>query len=252
MAVGGDQSASETLDASRHCLGRLLQSFLIPTTHDLTFREVISRCLYENRRDAEHRLNDLVKCRDRIRGELDGLVEAHKESSGSSRKKMKKETDLQHKELEGLKGRISDMESHLQEDMPEQDVPEGDDALDQGAEVVMPPSSGVAAAPVSSSSPGEDPAMEVDEGAVGPPPPAQSPERMMISSTRMGQWKWRQAWPTSQSHLLGDKSGRVRTSPSLRHLPLRKVKKLKIVGPVDLIPRGLQRRSCISDVKKTV
>ena len=48
MAVGGDQLASETLDASRHCLGRLLESFLIPTTHDLTFREVVSRCLYEN------------------------------------------------------------------------------------------------------------------------------------------------------------------------------------------------------------
>ena len=95
----------------------------------------------------------------------------------SSRKKMKKEIDLRHKELEGLKGHISDMESHLQEDLPEQDVPEGDDALNQGADVVMPPSSGVvdapsesATAPVSSSSPGEDPTMEVDEGAVDPPP----------------------------------------------------------------------------------
>ena len=48
MAVGGDQSASESLDASRHCLGCLLESFLIPTTHDLTFREVVARCLYEN------------------------------------------------------------------------------------------------------------------------------------------------------------------------------------------------------------
>ena len=48
MAVGGDQSASESLDASRHCLGHLLESFLIPTTHDLTFREVVARCLYEN------------------------------------------------------------------------------------------------------------------------------------------------------------------------------------------------------------
>ena len=90
---------------------------------------------------------------------------------------MKKEIDLRCKELEGLKGCISDVESQLQEDLPEQHVPEGDDALDQGAEVVMPPSSGVAntpsesaAAPVSSSSPGEDPTMEVDEGAVSPPP----------------------------------------------------------------------------------
>ena len=45
------------------------------------------------------------------------------------------------------------------------------------AEVVMPPDSGVddapsesAAAPVSGSSPGEDAAMEVDEGAIGLPP----------------------------------------------------------------------------------
>ena len=61
MAVGGDQSASETLDVSRHCLGRLLESFLIPTTHDLTFRKVVARCLYKNQRDAQHHLNDLVR-----------------------------------------------------------------------------------------------------------------------------------------------------------------------------------------------
>ena len=61
MAVGGDQSASETLDVSRHCLGHLLESFLIPTTHDLTFRKVVARCLYENQHDAQHRLNDLVR-----------------------------------------------------------------------------------------------------------------------------------------------------------------------------------------------
>ena len=177
MAVGGDQSASEALDASRHCLGRLLESFLIPTTHDLTFREVVTRCLYENRRDAERRLNDLVKCCNRIHEELDDLVEAQRESSGSSRKRMKKEIDLRCKELESLKGCISHEESYLQEYMPEQDVPEGGNPLNQGAEVVMPPNSRLddapsesAVAPVSSSSPGEDPAMEVDEGAVGPPP----------------------------------------------------------------------------------
>ena len=94
MAMGGDQSASEALDASRHCLGCLLESFLIPTTHDLTFREVVARCLYKNRRDTERRLNDLVKHRNRICEELNDLVEAHRESSGSSRRKMKKEIDL--------------------------------------------------------------------------------------------------------------------------------------------------------------
>ena len=61
--------------------------------------------------------------------------------------------------------------------MPEQDIPESDDPLDQGAEVVMPPDSGVddapsesAVAPVSGSSPGEQAAMEVNEGAIGWPP----------------------------------------------------------------------------------
>ena len=61
--------------------------------------------------------------------------------------------------------------------MPEQDISEGDDTLDQGAEVVMPPDSGVddapsesATAPVSGSSSAEDAAMEVDEGAIGLPP----------------------------------------------------------------------------------
>ena len=61
--------------------------------------------------------------------------------------------------------------------MPEQDVPKGDDPLDQGAEVVMPPDPGVddapsesAVAPVSSSSPAEDPAMKVGKGAISWPP----------------------------------------------------------------------------------
>ena len=94
MAVGGDQSASETLDALRHCLGFLLESFLIPTTHDLTFREVVAHCLYENRHDAEHHLNGLVRHRNRIHEELDDLMETHRGTSGSSQKRMKKEIDL--------------------------------------------------------------------------------------------------------------------------------------------------------------
>ena len=84
MAVGGDQSASETLDASQHSLGCLLESLLIPTTHDLTFREVVTHCLYENRRDAQCHLDDLVRHRNRVHEELDDLVEAHKGASGSS------------------------------------------------------------------------------------------------------------------------------------------------------------------------
>ena len=177
MAVGGDQSASETLDTSRHSLGCLLESLLIPTTHDLTFREVVTRCLYENWRDAQCHLDDLVRHRNWVCEELDDLVEAHKGASGSSRKRMKKEIDLWCKDLEFLRGCIYQEESYLQEDMPEQDVPKGNDSLNQGAKVVRPPESGAddapsesAVAPVSGTSPGEDAAMEVDEGAVIVPP----------------------------------------------------------------------------------
>ena len=177
MAVGGDQSASETLDASWHCLGCLLEFLLIPTTHDLTFREVVAHCLYENQRDAQRHLDDLIRCHNRVHEELDDLVEAHKGALGSSQKRMKKEIDLRRKDLESLRGRISQEESYLQEDMPEQDVPEGDDPLNQGAEAVRPPNlgandapSGGATAPVSDTSHGEDAAMEVDEGAVIMPP----------------------------------------------------------------------------------
>ena len=177
MAVGGDQSASETLDASRHCLGCLLESLLIPTTHDLKFREVVARCLYKNQHNAQRRLDDPIRRRNRVWEELDDLMEAHKGASGSSRNRIKKEINLWRKDLESLKGRISQEESYLQEDMPEQDVPESDDPLDQGAEAVRPPDSGAdntpsggATAPVSDSSHGKDTAMEVDEGAVGMPP----------------------------------------------------------------------------------
>ena len=120
---------------------------------------------------------DLIRHRNRVREELDDLVESHKEASGSSRRRIKKEIDLWRKDLESLKGCISHEESYLQEDMPEQDVPERDDPLDQGAEAVMPPDFGAddapsesTMAPVSGSSPSEDAAMEVDEGAAGLPP----------------------------------------------------------------------------------
>ena len=84
MAVRGDKLASETLDASQHCLGHLLESFLIPTTHDLMFREVVIHCLYENRHDAQHHLNNLVRHHNQVCQELDDLVKAHREASGSS------------------------------------------------------------------------------------------------------------------------------------------------------------------------
>ena len=84
MAMRGDKLALETLDASQHCLGHLLEFFLVPATHDLSFREVVARCLYENRQDTQYRLNDLVTCHNRVRQELDGLIEAQRAVTGSS------------------------------------------------------------------------------------------------------------------------------------------------------------------------
>ena len=193
MAVDGDQSASETLDTSRHCLGCLLESFLIPITHDLMFRKVVAHCLYENRCDAQHHLNDLIRCHNRICEELDDLVEAHRGTSGSSQKRIKKEIDLQCKDLENLKGCISHLESYLQEDMPEQDVSKSDDPLNQGAEVEKPPESRADDTPestvalVSGPSPAENITMEVDKGLLAHLPLALSPERMTISSMKTRQ-----------------------------------------------------------------
>ena len=134
MSVGGDQLASKTLVASWHSLGHLLESFLVPTTNDLTFQEVIERVLYENWCDAQHRLNNLVMRHAQICQELDDLIEAHREASGSSQKRIKKE-------------HISQQESHLQEDTPEQDIPERDNPLDQGAEAEMATTPGTNDAP---------------------------------------------------------------------------------------------------------
>ena len=83
--------------------------------------------------------------------------------------------DLHRRDLETLRARISFVESHLQEGSPERD--DEDDSSHEDAEAAMPPKAGAkdtppekAPAPVSGSPPREDPAMEVDEGAVGLPP----------------------------------------------------------------------------------
>ena len=163
------------LDTSWHCLGCLLESFLVPATHGLSFREVVAQCLYENRRDTQRQLDDLVMHRNRAREELDGLVEAHREATGATRRRAKKDMDLHCRDLKSLKARISFVESHLQEGSPKRDVQ--DDLPHGDADTEMSPEAGAddapsesATAPVPGSPPNEDPDMEVDEGAVGPPP----------------------------------------------------------------------------------
>ena len=174
MSIRGDELASETLEASQHRLGPLLESFLAPTTSNLTFHEVVDRVLHKNQRDAERRLEDLRARRARIRQELDDLIQAHREKS--SRKRIKKEIDTKHKDLESLKRRISQCESHLEQDTPGNDIPDIDDLLNQGAEMEMATAPGADDAPSgdavalpSDSPPTEGHAMEVDEGGVVSP-----------------------------------------------------------------------------------
>ena len=177
MSVEGDEMVSETLEASRHSLGPLLESFLAPTTSNLSFQEVVDRVLHKNWCDAQHRLDHLRARHAHIHQELDELTQAHKEAEKSSQKRIKKEIDMRHKDLESLKGHISQYESHLEQDTPGDNIPDSDDLLDQGAEEEMAIAPGADDAPsesattlASDSSPTKGHAMEVDEeGAVSPP-----------------------------------------------------------------------------------
>ena len=176
MSARGDEVASQTLDASQHCQGCLLELFLVPATHGLSFREVVVRCLYENWCDTLLRLDGLMAHRDRIQQELEGLVQAHRESTGADRRRVKKDMDLRCCDLESLKARISFVESHLWEGSPERDVhgdpPHGDADTEMSPESRTDDTpSETAVAPIPGPHPNEDPAMEVeiDEGTVGLP-----------------------------------------------------------------------------------
>ena len=106
MAVGGEALASETLEASWHHLGPLLESLLTPRTSNLTFQEVVDCVLKENCRAAEQLLHHLQGHRVHDRGVLEGLIKAHGEldkSDKAAQKSLKKEIDQRCKSLETLK-----------------------------------------------------------------------------------------------------------------------------------------------------
>ena len=136
--------ASETLEASRHSLGPLLESFLAPTMSNLTFQEVVDCVLQENQDYAQRSLDDLRVHRAHIREELDELIKTHREESDkSSRRGIKKEMDMRCKNLDSLKERISQYESHLGQDLSEDDIPDDDDLFGHGAEMEMAAAPGV-------------------------------------------------------------------------------------------------------------
>ena len=84
-AIPGDGMASETLEASRHHEGPLLESFLTLNMSNLTFQEVVDCVLQENRRASEHSLNYLLTHRARTRQELDNLTKVHRETDKSDK-----------------------------------------------------------------------------------------------------------------------------------------------------------------------
>ena len=151
--------------------------FLVPATHGLSFREVIARCLYENRCDAQLQLDDLLARRNKVCEELKGLMQAHRESMGADRRRVKKDMNLRCRDLESLKARISFKESHLREGSPERDVqddpPQGDADTEMSPETrANDAPSDNAVAPEPGPNTDEDPTMEVkiNAGTVGPPP----------------------------------------------------------------------------------
>ena len=112
MVITGDGMASETLEASRHCQGPLLESFLTPSMSNLSFREVVDCVLQENRHASECLLDYLLACHAHTHQELDNLTKAHGESDKSdksSQKRIKKEIDLRCKDFESLRGHIPTM-----------------------------------------------------------------------------------------------------------------------------------------------
>ena len=176
MAAGGDGMASETLEASRHSQGPLLESFLTPMMSNLTFQEVVDCVVYENQHNAERSLHNLRAHCARTHKELDDLTKAHgEESDKSSQKRIKKEIDMRRKDLESLRERISYHELHLRQDPSEDNTPSDDSLFSHGAQAEMATASGVNDTPSESATTqasdpppaeGQTHAMEVDDEGI--------------------------------------------------------------------------------------
>ena len=184
MLVGGDGMASQTLEATRHSRGPLLELFLAPMTGSLIFKEVVNCVLNENRCRAKSSLDDLQGHHAQIHGELDDLIKAHgEESDKSSQKRIKKEIDLRQKDLESIRAAISHHESNLGQDQQEDITPSDNSLSDHGvgeaAEAEMATALEADDAPSGSATtqPSDPPpaegqarAMEVDDEDSSPPP----------------------------------------------------------------------------------
>ena len=188
MAVGGEALAFESLEASQHHLGPLLESFLTPRTSNLTYKEVVDRVLRENRWASEESLHHLLGGRTHDWQVIDGLIKAHREldkADKATRKSLKKETDQRRKSLETLKEHISHYEAQLGQEPSEGNGPGDDGQVSYGAQAESAPVLALAddapsestmspATTASDPPPAEDPTqdMEVDDYATCPSLPS--------------------------------------------------------------------------------
>ena len=182
MAITGNGMASETLEASEHCQGPLLESLLTPRMSNLSFLEVVDWVLQENRHASEHSLNYLRECCAHTHQELYNLTKAHGESDKSdksSQKRIKKDINLRCKDLESLRECISYYESCLGQDPLGNDPPDNDGLFIHGVQARMATAPGVddapsegAATPASDSPPteGQTQDMDVDDEGIHPRP----------------------------------------------------------------------------------
>ena len=176
MAVGGKGLASETLEASWHHLGLLLESFLTPRTSNLTFQEVVDCVLNENRRASQQSLHYLRGCRVCDHEVLDGLIKAHREldkSNKAAQKSLKKEINQRCKSLEMLKEHISYYEMQLGQKPSEGNTPDDDGQFSHGAQAETAPALGADDAP--------------SESTTTPATPASDPLQLR---TKPRTWRW--------------------------------------------------------------
>ena len=187
MATGGKALASETLEASRHHLDPLLESFLTPRTSNLTFQEVVDCVLKENHWPSEQSLHHLKGHHIHDREVLEGLIKAHGEldkMDQATQKSLKKEIDQRCKSLKVLKECISYYETQLGQEPSEGNTLDDDGQAGHGAQAKMAPTPGADDAPLESTmtpvTPASDPPpaedqtqdMEVDDFGTRPSLPS--------------------------------------------------------------------------------
>ena len=129
MATDGDETASLSLEVTRHGRGPLLELLLAPMMSSLTFEEVVQLVLAKNQHRVESSLDDLQGRCAQLQGELDDLIEARKRESAKSSRKRIKEMDLRQKDLKSLSVAISQHESSLGLDQPKETTTNDDGRL---------------------------------------------------------------------------------------------------------------------------